>query len=259
MQLAKLTLTLLFDNVACDERLDCLWGFSCLVTTPKTKLLFDSGSNGRILLRNMRTLGLDPAELDCLFISHGHWDHIGGLDSLLELNPDLELVLPANLSPRLVADLKTMCRKVSLVGDQPQTFVADLASTGTLSGDVPEQALVIDSDMGPVVITGCAHPGIARIAERASRQAGQAIALLAGGYHLYDATAADVDRVADRLHALGVRYILPTHCTGEAATRRLGQRFGDGFVTGGAGQVVRFDSDGRPVANVTCQDALPPT
>jgi 7,8-dihydropterin-6-yl-methyl-4-(beta-D-ribofuranosyl)aminobenzene 5'-phosphate synthase len=107
--------------------------------------------------------------------------------------------------------------------------------------------LVITSDQGAVVITGCAHPGIGAVADAAARQADAPIALLAGGFHLFQASAETVSRTAEELHSSDVRHIMPTHCTGTQAMEKLEELFGRQFVQGGVGQVICFDSDGRPV------------
>jgi 7,8-dihydropterin-6-yl-methyl-4-(beta-D-ribofuranosyl)aminobenzene 5'-phosphate synthase len=97
------------------------------------------------------------------------------------------------------------------------------------------------------VITGCAHPGIAAIAEGAARQTGSPLALLAGGYHLFQASPEAVSRAAEELAALGVRHLMPTHCTGAPAMQILQEQFGQRFIRGGLGQSILFDTDGRPV------------
>jgi 7,8-dihydropterin-6-yl-methyl-4-(beta-D-ribofuranosyl)aminobenzene 5'-phosphate synthase len=246
MHLSDLKLTLLFDNVTGDARLNCLWGFACLVEGPGFRLLFDTGSNGRLLLQNMQTLGLEPTGIDFLFVSHAHWDHIGGLDSVLELNPELHLLVPCGISPRMIETLRTLCREVTAVEEEPYTFSTSLASTGTFPGDPPEQALTISTDEGAVVITGCAHPGIQTIADTALRQTGIPIALLAGGFHLFQASEKVVSRTAEELAASGVRHIMPTHCTGEAAMQGLQERFGPQFIRGGLGRSISFNEYGRP-------------
>jgi 7,8-dihydropterin-6-yl-methyl-4-(beta-D-ribofuranosyl)aminobenzene 5'-phosphate synthase len=93
-------MTILFDNYPGVAGLETLWGFAALFRIPRLTVLFDTGSNGRVLLRNMAALGVDPASIDLLFLSHPHWDHIGGLDSILELNPKMTVV-PTRASPSI--------------------------------------------------------------------------------------------------------------------------------------------------------------
>lgn len=253
--LSDISLTLLFDNVSHDERLQRLWGFSLLAELSGKRLLFDTGSNGRVLLKNCEMLGVSPGALDYLFISHGHWDHTGGIDSVLELNPDLTLVVPNSLSPRWIDDLHQLCSSLIVVDQEPLSFASGFSSTGTFSGEMPEQALVIATDQGAVVITGCAHPGIGAIAKQATRQNSQAIAFLTGGFHLFKAREDEIDAVIDELVALSVQYVMPTHCTGLTASSRFKERLGTRCLAGGSGQVVRFDSTGMPlVEQIHCQD-----
>ena len=77
---------ILFDNYNNHTACQSLWGFSAYFE--EYKLLFDTGSNGRVLLKNMQELGVDVKEIKYMFITHSHWDHIGGIDSILELNPE---------------------------------------------------------------------------------------------------------------------------------------------------------------------------
>jgi 7,8-dihydropterin-6-yl-methyl-4-(beta-D-ribofuranosyl)aminobenzene 5'-phosphate synthase len=174
---------------------------------------------------------------------------LGGLDSILELNPDLHLLVRAGTSPRMIDTLRTLCREVTPVGEEPSEFAPALASTGTLPGETPEQALVISAEEGAVAITGCAHPGIVTIADAARRLTGKNLALLAGGFHLFQTSEEMVSETAEKLAATGVRHILPTHCTGESATKFLREQFKQQFLKGGLGQAVRFDTEGKPVVS----------
>jgi len=111
-------------------------------------------------------------------------------------------------------------------------------STGPLDHGLVEQALVIDADPGLVVLTGCAHPGIVRIAESATQLTGRPVHLLVGGFHLMRAAPAEIDAVVARLRALGVAKVAPSHCTGAAAIARFRQAWGADFVEGGLGAVI---------------------
>ena len=98
-------LTILFDNRPNGAGFPTNWGFACLVQTPAETLLMDTGSNGRILLDNARRLGVELESISGLLLSHPHWDHMGGLDSVLEVAPRTRLYLPSSVSRHLLSDL----------------------------------------------------------------------------------------------------------------------------------------------------------
>ncbi|GAI16555.1 unnamed protein product [marine sediment metagenome] len=71
------------------------WGFACLIEVENTpKILFDTGTDGRILLSNMEKLEIDPALIDEVFISHAHFDHTGGLSEFLNVNKKAKIYIP---------------------------------------------------------------------------------------------------------------------------------------------------------------------
>ncbi|MBE9511692.1 MAG: MBL fold metallo-hydrolase, partial [Bacteroidetes bacterium] len=76
-------ITIIYDNTAFLAALKPDWGFSCLADTHNRSILFDTGSNGSILLENMKKLDIDPLSINEVFISHPHFDHIGGLSAFL--------------------------------------------------------------------------------------------------------------------------------------------------------------------------------
>jgi len=231
-------LSIVFDNDLANPHLKPLWGFACYIETPAQTLLFDTGSNGRVLLQNMEKMGLDPARVDRLFLSHPHWDHIGGLDSIIEVAPHLEIVVPDSLSKLLVRDLQGEVRKVSVIDATPVKVGEGLYSTGVM-GEIGEQALVIDIGEGLVVITGCAHPGVDMIAARAREMLNKDILLLIGGFHLAHSDRKTIKTVVESLQVLGVRALCPTHCTGDLAKEMFADSFGEACIKGGAGRIVQ--------------------
>ena len=72
-------ITIIYDNTSSRPDLKADWGFSALVEVKGKKILFDTGTNGKILLSNMGKLEINPEEIEDIFISHLHWDHTGGL------------------------------------------------------------------------------------------------------------------------------------------------------------------------------------
>jgi 7,8-dihydropterin-6-yl-methyl-4-(beta-D-ribofuranosyl)aminobenzene 5'-phosphate synthase len=233
---ANLRLTILFDNRPSPAGLTALWGFAALIETGERALLFDTGSNGRVLLKNMAALGLSMASVDQLFLSHPHWDHMGGLDSVLEANPALSVVLHEGFSKHLIQDLHGLCREVIVVGAEPQTLAPGLFSTGLLDSQPPEQALILNLGGITMAISGCAHPRMEQIVERGRLLLGQPITWAIGGFHLIYASDAEIGRSVQALQALGVTDVLPTHCTGDAATAAFEQAYGEHCVSGGVGR-----------------------
>ncbi|MCD6190310.1 MAG: MBL fold metallo-hydrolase, partial [Sulfurimonas sp.] len=165
-------MTILFDNYNNHTACQSPWGFSAYFE--EYKLLFDTGSNGRVLLKNMQELGIDVKEIEYMFITHSHWDHIGGIDSILELNPNITLFVPSSLSKFLIKDLKSLAKEVIVCTKKPQHLFGNLYTTGLLGDEMPEQSLIIDEEETKIV-TGCGHFGIENITNVAKDTIGKNI------------------------------------------------------------------------------------
>ncbi|NCA69451.1 MAG: MBL fold metallo-hydrolase [Sphingobacteriia bacterium] len=236
-------LTILFDNMPGSLELSTLWGFAALIDIGEQRILFDTGSNGRVLLKNMAALGLSLDSIDLLFLSHPHWDHMGGLDSVLELNGEISVVLHEGFSKHLIADLHGLCRELVVIGTEPRRLAPGVYSSGLFDSQPPEQALVIESGGVTAVISGCAHPGMERIVERASRLLGTPIQWAIGGFHLMDQEDAEIFRTIDALQTLGITHVVPTHCTGEKAKMGFERAYGAQCLSGGVGRVISLHPD----------------
>ena len=94
-------LTIIYDNEVYkkDIGLKSDWGFSCIIETEDETILFDTGARGKILLSNMEKLDINPKEINTIVISHEHWDHNGGLKTLVPLVNEVKLYRPAKKSP----------------------------------------------------------------------------------------------------------------------------------------------------------------
>ncbi len=233
-------LTILFDNVPNREEMTPLWGFACWVEPKEgTPWLFDTGSNGRVLLQNARVAGIDLSRAKELVLSHPHWDHVGGLDTVLELAPAIRLYLTESFSKLWIRDLERLGGGVTVVGEKPMFLFDGVESTGMMA-EIGEQSALIRSAAGPVLLTGCAHAGIVEIAARATEMAGESLALVMGGFHLFRSEAWEIEETIEGLVALGVRQVCPTHCTGERATEMFRTAFGADCLQGGVGAVVEI-------------------
>lgn len=236
--LHPITITIVYDNRAYRQNLEPDWGFACLIETEGAKLLFDTGADGALLLRNMSRLSIAPGSIDAVVISHAHADHTGGLNSLLEHRPDLQILFPGHLPSRLADELrKRGARTVSL--ETPQEIAPQILSTGALGRGISEQALLIRCDRGPVMITGCAHPGIVPMVRFSRDLVGASPLLVMGGFHLGGKGQSELAHIVSAFREeLRVHYVGPAHCSGEAAMKAFRDAYGTGFIEMGAGRAL---------------------
>lgn len=238
-----LRITIVYDNNPFDPRLKTAWGFSALVEYREQTLLFDTGGDGRILLENMRVLGIDPARIQSIVLSHAHGDHTGGLSALLGGGNQP----PVYLLPSFADTYKHQLGLVTQVSEvAPGQVIADgILTTGEIGGNIPEQALVIRTGESLVVITGCAHPGIVRIIERAMELTGDPVYLVLGGFHLGNKSKTEISAILADFRRLDVQKVAPCHCTGEGAIAMFATEYGQAFVQAGVGKVITIDKKGE--------------
>ena len=209
--------TIIYDNEAHAAGMVADWGFSCLVEVENTpRMLFDTGASGDVLLQNMARLGIDPDSIDEVFISHGHWDHTGGLAALMQVNAHARLYLPASMGRSYPSS--------ATIISQPTQIHEDIYSTGELHGI--EQSLVVGTPQGAVVIVGCSHPGVGAILDAAAAW-GQPHAII-GGLHGF--------RDFERLRGMGL--ICACHCSQFRAD--IEKIFKDQYNSGGAGRTLQI-------------------
>jgi len=230
-------ITIIYDNRAGREDLYPGWGFSALVEKAGTRLLFDVGGDKIVLEHNASSLGIDLGSTDYLFLSHEHCDHVGAISSAL--HKGLTVVYPASFS----AGFKRRIADEGLTGipvEGPIEFHPGFRSTGELGGGIKEQSLIVAGKDGPVLITGCAHPGIVEIARVASGISGRGLDLVIGGFHLGARADSEVEGIAGSLKRLGVKRIAPCHCTGERAMNLLRGTFGFEYIDVKAGTSIEI-------------------
>ena len=79
-----------------NKRLKHDFGFSTVVEYKGKTILFDAGTDARIFESNLRALKIDLRKIDVAIVSHGHYDHTGGFDYLLSVNPKVKIYAPAD-------------------------------------------------------------------------------------------------------------------------------------------------------------------
>jgi 7,8-dihydropterin-6-yl-methyl-4-(beta-D-ribofuranosyl)aminobenzene 5'-phosphate synthase len=233
----RLRLYVVFNNVSYQQGLETGWGFACLIEGLEKTILFDTGGNGEILLANMQHLGLDVNKVDAIVLSHIHGDHTGGLDAVLKRNPDVTVFIPVSFPASFQQEVKRYGAQIETVSG-PRQLLSNVHSTGEMDGSLTEQALIVDTQQGLIVITGCAHPNVADMAEQAQTYRDKNIYLLMGGFHLGGKSNNEIIAIIDRLKALGVRKVAPSHCTGDKAIDLFRKAWANDFIEGGLGAVI---------------------
>jgi 7,8-dihydropterin-6-yl-methyl-4-(beta-D-ribofuranosyl)aminobenzene 5'-phosphate synthase len=260
----SIVITVLVENSVQARGLMAEHGLAFHVQAGSESLLFDTGQSG-LLVENARRLGMDLSRLGAIALSHGHYDHTGGLRAVWELAPDAPLHLhPGAMTARFartpdgstrdvamsepvretVHVCATQCRKTSapsevmkgffLTGEIPrETDFEDVGGPFVLdeAGMRPDpiqddQALFFDTRDGMVVLLGCAHAGVVNTLRHVRRLTqDRPIREVLGGMHLLSASPERLTRTVEALRELGIERFGPAHCTGAAATARLWNEF----------------------------------
>lgn len=258
--------TVLVENSAQGRGLIAEHGLAFHIQTGGKSLLFDTGQSA-LLEHNARTLGIDLAAIDAIVLSHGHYDHVGGLRVAWELAPNAPLYThAAALVPRFARNPDGTTRPVGpdaltlqTIRARGRAIIVTASTTEVLpgifaTGEIPrstdfedvggpfvldqegarpdpiidDQALFFGARDGTVVLLGCAHAGVINTLNHIRRMTqGRPIQAVLGGMHLLVASPERMARTIGALRALGVRRLGPAHCTGTAATASLWHEFPD--------------------------------
>ncbi len=234
-----LILTTVYDNYMHGTGLRTGWGFSCIVKASDRTILFDTGADSRTLLHNMEKLGLDPKGIDLIVLSHMHRDHTGGLEGVLERNPDVRVYVPESFPEGFKTGIKSHGSGLVEVSGSME-ITRGVWTTGELGTSIKEQSLMVKTERGLVIITGCAHPGVVNIVKEAKRLMNERICLVLGGFHLSGTGDAELRSIMSSLREIGVEKVAPCHCSGDRARELFSEEYGNGFVANGVGMVIRI-------------------
>jgi len=254
-----LRITVLMEHRSLRDELATEHGFSLWIEADDTNILFDAGQTSAFA-ENAKALGIDLSSADFIVLSHGHYDHTGGLEAALEAAPRAQICLhpeaglprfshPPGLPMRTIgmafSTRNALQTRSVQACSQPEQIRKGIWITGPIPRlhpiEHPQQAfsrdeqglepdlfqddlaLVIQSISGNVILTGCCHAGVANTLQQARRITGDnRCVLLAGGLHLVRANEDQVLSVLDTLREVDVQTVLSGHCTGCEAENVLG-------------------------------------
>jgi 7,8-dihydropterin-6-yl-methyl-4-(beta-D-ribofuranosyl)aminobenzene 5'-phosphate synthase len=235
-------------------------GFSALIEpSDGVPLLFDTGQGGT-LLHNAQRMNKALDRVRTVVLSHGHYDHSGGLLPLLRQCGPLHVCAhPAVFSPRYRLKESGECLSIGIPHSRDELEAAGaifdlsaefrpIASGMFLTGEVPrvtsfesgdrgiffdcaglrpdnvpdDQSLIVEGDRGVVILLGCCHAGLVNTLEQVKRRMGRDdIYAIVGGTHLGFCGREQIDGTVAALKRSGVRRVAASHCTGFTASARL--------------------------------------
>jgi len=209
---------IVFDSKGLHRQFRIGWGISYLING---QVLFDTGEKSSYLFRNMNHMGIDISDIRAVVISHDHWDHTNGLWDLLKERPGLDIYVCPGFSQAFSDKLATY--PCNVIEAESFMGIADgIYTTGQIDGKyqfdyIAEQSLVLETEKGLTIITGCAHPGVIKTVEYITDTLKKNIYLIMGGFHLLKKSDSEIKTINDTFQRLGIEHIGPSHCTGEEA------------------------------------------
>ena len=276
----KIQITTLSENTAGLGTFLGEWGLSILVETEGLSLLLDCGQSISAV-HNADILGIDLSKIDNIILSHGHYDHTGGLHPVLRrmrkrikiiAHPDiwaakysrhqgqadhyigipyrqeelesLGACFKLRTEPTRITDSIITSGEVPMVTDFEEIAPnLQVKGAGGFQQDklLDDQALIMKTGAGLVVILGCAHRGIINTLYHAQQLTGvKKIHMVLGGCHLIDAPQERVRLTINVLKELGVERLGVSHCTGLPAASTMAQEFGEQFFFNIAGTITKL-------------------
>ncbi len=233
----EVSFTILYDNYVVNENVKADWGFSCFIKGTEKTILFDTGTRSEILFHNINQLNVDIKEVEYIVISHDHGDHTGGLFPVLKKNNKVSVYLPASFYSKYVKKIENMEAQAVSIED-PVEICKDVYLTGEMGSMIKEQSLILNTDKGLVIVTGCSHQGIVNILKKAKEMFDKKIYLVFGGFHLMRTPKDQVREIIKTFRDMGVCKVGATHCTGVAQIEMFKKEYGEDFMKIGVGKVI---------------------
>lgn len=193
------------------------YGLSLFIETEEWKGIFDAGQSPQVLHKNSELIGIGSKSLDFAVISHEHMDHVGGLSALKQLLKDnAPVYMPAGVNWRLLKSAEDLGLNVKKLIAGTRIAKAAIV-TPQQYGPPYEHSLVVNLDGNNAVsFLGCSHPGPSRMISKVLYDLSLTPYAVVGGLHLAWAPQEKVRLEAEALKTLGVKVLIPLHCSGDA-------------------------------------------
>ncbi|MBN2064818.1 MAG: MBL fold metallo-hydrolase [Sedimentisphaerales bacterium] len=273
----RLQITILVENTTERTDLGVEHGLSLWIDYRDHKVLLDAGQSG-LVAQNAQTLGIDLSQTDILVLSHGHYDHTGGAPAVLKLAPEASVCMHSKACwgrysrrpdgmhyigmPRRSRQIINKHWKVFT--DTPTVITPGIGVTGGIPRNCPfekpeikfslningskpdsvldDQAVFIKTDLGLVVLLGCAHAGVVNTLDYIDKVSNnKPIHAVIGGMHLESANQEKLDQTITELLKRDIKQIIPLHCTGERAVAAMQESMPDRVRICHCGDTITFE------------------
>lgn len=277
----SIRITVLVENSVHRQGLVAEHGLSFHVQCGERNLLFDTGQTDLAVI-NAETLRLPLDRVEAIVLSHGHYDHTGGVPAMLDVVPQARIYVHPAAFEKKFSHNSGQSREIGMsdcvaqaIRRQVSEFIEATARTEIMAGvfvtgEIPrantfedtggaffldaegtrpdpltdDQALVIDLGRSVILLLGCAHAGVVNTLDHVRHlTAGKPVSAVIGGLHLGSASEERIQQTIARLRDAQLEILAPAHCTGWPATAKLWQAFPDIFRPASVGTIFEFQRD----------------